>query len=189
VTGNAPSSASPVYVSPIAIADTTTIRAMAVDQAGNESPAAAFTYTILEPAGDTGAKPSPTGGTTIIQQVPFLLPLAPGQSVQAVTAASLPAVGGLSVAVLRGHALRVVMRLGRGTGVVRLRVFRTSRGHATGRPVLSTLRLPSAGGLYVATLRAHALRALRSGRYVVEARAGASPGLYGAPARAAFTVR
>ena len=189
LTGNAPSSASPVYVSPIAIADTTTIRAMAVDQAGNESPAAAFTYTILDPAGDTGAKPSPTGGTTIVQQVPFLLPLAPGQSVQAVTAASLPAVGGLSVTVLRGHALRVVMRLGRGTGIVRLRVFRTSHGHATGRPVLSTLRLPSAGGLYVATLRAHALRALRSGRYVVEARAGASPGLYGAPARAAFTVR
>jgi len=190
LTGNAPSSASPVYVSPIAIADTTTIRAMAVDQAGNESPAAAFTYTILDPAGDTGAKPSPTGGaTTIVQQVPFLLPLAPGQAVQAATAASLPAVGGLSVTVLRGHALRVVMRLGRGTGVVRLRVFRTSRGHATGRPVLSTLRLPSAGGLYVATLRAHALRALRSGRYVVEARAGASPGLYGAPARAGFTVR
>ena len=58
----------------------------------------------------------------------------------------------------------------------------------TGRPVLSTLRLPSAGGLYVATLRAHALRALRPGRYVVEARAGASAGRYGAPVRVGFTV-
>jgi hypothetical protein len=199
--GTKPAAASPVSgITPITVDHSLTIRAIAIDPAGNVSPEASFGYTITAPTptptptpgggGSGGGNSRPTSGpSTIVQQVPFLLPLAPGQAVQAVTAASVPAVGGLSVTVLRGHALRVVMRLGRGTGVVRLRVFRTSHGHATGRPVLSTLRLPSAGGLYVATLRAHALRALRSGRYVVEARAGTSPGVYGPPARAGFTVR
>ena len=198
VVGNAPSSDSPTYVSPITITDTTTIRAIAIDRAGNESPAAAFTVTFPDAAGGSGSTPPPTGGTiTIVQQVPFPSPALPGppgpagpaaQAIQAVTATSLPAVRGLSVAVLRGHALRLAIRLGPGAGVVRLRVFRTSHGRATGRPVLSTLRLPSAGGLYVATLRAHALRALRPGRYVVEARAGAGAGRYGAPVRVGFTV-
>jgi chitobiase/beta-hexosaminidase-like protein len=194
VAGNAPLPDSPLYVSPITITDTTTIRAIAVDRAGNEGPAATFTVTFPDAVGgsgpsSTGSTPSSAGSTTIVQQVPFLLPLAPAQAVQAVTATSLPSVGGLSVAVLRGHALRLVMRLGRGAGVVRLRVFRTRHGRAVGSPVLSTLRLPSAAGVYTVTLRAHALRALRPGRYVAEARAGASPGLYGAPARAAFTVQ
>jgi len=185
--GTKPVAASPTFgLTPISVDHSLTIRAVAIDPAGNVSPEASFAYTFT----GQSAPPAPrsTGPTTIIQQVPFLLPLAPAQAVQAVTATSLPAVRGLSVAVLHGHALRVAMSLGRGAGVVRLRVFRTSHGRATGRPVLSTLRLPSAGGRYVVTLRAHALRALRPGRYLAEARAGASPGLYGAPARAGFTV-
>lgn len=193
--GTKPAAASPVAgLTPIPVDHSLTIRAIAIDPAGNVSPEASFAYTITTPpgppaaSGGGGGSPGSTGPTTIVQQVPFLLPLVPGQSVQAVTATSLPAVRGLSVAVLHGHALRVAMRLGRGAGVVRLRVFRTSDGRATGRPVLSTLRLPSAGGRYVVTLRGRALRALRPGRYVVEARAGTSPGVYGPPAQVAFTV-
>lgn len=192
--GTKPASASPVAgVTPITVDHSLTIRAIAIDAVGNESPEASFAYTITAPSavggGGGGAGAPPTGGTTIIQQVPFLLPLAPGQSVQAATATSRPAVHGLAVTVLHGHALRLVMRLGTGAGVVRLQVFRTRHGRESGRPVLSTLRLPSAGGVYAVTLRGSALRALRAGRYVVEARAGATPGEYGAPARVAFTVR
>jgi len=191
--GTKPAAASPAFgVTPITVDHSLTIRAIAIDPAGNVSPEASFAYTITgapAPSGGGGGSAGSSGGTTIVQQIPFLLPLAPAQSVQAVTATSLPAVRGLSVAVLRGHALRVAMRLGRGAGVVRLRVFRTSHGRATGGPVLSTLRLPAAGGRYVVTLRGRALRALRPGRYVVEARAGASPGVYGPPARVGFTVR
>jgi hypothetical protein len=194
--GTKPAAASPVAgLAPISVDHSLTIRAIAIDPAGNVSPEASFAYTITAPpgppapSGGGGGGAGPTGPTTIVQQIPFLLPLTPGQSVQAVTATSLPAVRGLSVAVLHGHALRVAMSLGRGAGVVRLRVFRTSHGRATGGPVLSTLRLPSAGGRYVATLRGRALRALRPGRYVVEARAGTSPGVYGPPARVGFTVR
>jgi hypothetical protein len=197
--GTKPAAASPVAgLAPISVDHSLTIRAIAIDPAGNVSPEASFAYTITAPPGPPapsggggggGGGAGPTGPTTIVQQIPFLLPLTPGQSVQAVTATSLPAVRGLSVAVLHGHALRVAMSLGRGAGVVRLRVFRTSHGRATGGPVLSTLRLPSAGGRYVATLRGRALRALRPGRYVVEARAGTSPGVYGPPARVGFTVR
>jgi chitobiase/beta-hexosaminidase-like protein len=191
--GTLPQAASPVFASPILIDHALTIRAIAIDPVGNESLEASFAYTVT---GDGSSAPPSTGGgtqpssgpTTIVQQVPFLLPLLPGQAVRSATATSRPAVHGLSVAVLRGHGLRLVMRLGGGAGVVRLQVFRTSHGRASGRPVLTTLRLPSAGGLYAVTLHGHALRALRAGRYVVEARAGASPGVYGAPVRAGFTV-
>jgi hypothetical protein len=194
--GTKPAAASPVSgLAPIVVDHSLTIRAIAIDPAGNESAEAAFAFTITAPLAGPGSGTGGGGGTsapgptTIIQQAPFLLPLVPGQAVQAAVASSRPSVRGLSVAVLRGHALRLVMRLGSGAGIVRVQVFRTRRGNAAGRPVFSTLRLPSAGGLYAVTLRGRGLRALGRGRYVVDARAGASPGLYGAPARAGFTLR
>jgi hypothetical protein len=98
-------------------------------------------------------------------------------------------VHGLSVVVLRRHALRLSMRLDSGAGVVRLRVFRARHGHATGAPLVTFLRLPAADGRYVVTLRGRALRVLRSGRYVVEAQAGTSRSTLGATSRRTFSVR
>jgi hypothetical protein len=190
--GTKPAAASAALgIAPIPVDHSLTIRAIAIDPAGNVSPEASFAYTITAPpapSGDGGGTAGSTGATTIVQQVPFLLPLLPGQSVRAVSATSLPTVRGVSVAVLHGHGLRVVMHLGGGAGVVRLRVLRAGHGRAAGRPLLSTLRLPSAGGRYAVTLRGRALRSLRPGRYVVEVRAGTRPGAYGPPARVGFSV-
>jgi hypothetical protein len=90
----------------------------------------------------------------------------------------------MSVAVRRGHALRVTMRLGSGANVVRLRVLR-ARGGAS---LLTTVR-SVAGGRVTNTLSGRALRALKAGAYVVEARAGASRSALGAATRTAFRLR
>jgi hypothetical protein len=193
--GTAPGAASPAFgATPISVDHSLTIRAVAIDAAGNAGPEAAFTYTILAaPGAAGGGGGAATGGgtTTIVERIPLFLPFAPGQAVQGAKAESpaRPAVHGLSVAVLSGHALRVAMRLDRGAGVVRLRVLRSRGGAATGRPLVSVLRLPLGSGRFVVTLRGSALRSLRRGAYVLEARAGATRGALGAASRRTFSVR
>jgi chitobiase/beta-hexosaminidase-like protein len=192
--GTPPGAASPVFASPIAVDRTTTIRAVAIDAAGNVSPEASFAYTINAPAPAPGGGGTPGGGTTtIIQQVPLLLPFAPapGRAVLGTkaTAAVRPAVRGLSVSVLSGHALRVAMRLDRGAGVVRLRVFRARGGAPVGQALVTVVKLPIGSGRFAVTLRSHALRSLRAGSYVLEARAGATRGALGTAARRTFSVR
>ena len=172
-----PGAASPTFgLTPIAVDHTLTIRAIAIDPAGNVSPEASFTYTFTGQPAPPAPRPERAGrrSSSRFRSCCRSLPGQAGQSVQAVTATSLPAVRGLSVAVLHGHALRVGMRLGRGAGVVRLRVFRTSHGRATGGPVLSTLRLPlGRRPRTCVTLRGHALRALRPGARTSSRRAPA----------------
>jgi hypothetical protein len=188
--GSTPNASSPVLAHGAAIAVTSsqTIKAIAIDPAGNAGPVASFAYTMIAPAGGGG---SAGGTTTIIQQVPLLLPFAPSQRVQGtrVTSTARPAVHGLSVGVLSGHALRVAMRLDHGAGVVRLRVFRARGGAVTGRPLVSAVRLPIGSGRFVVTLRGSALRSLRRGSYVLEARAGATRGALGTAALRTFRVR
>ena len=88
-----------------------------------------------------------------------------------------------------GHALHVSMRVGNGASVVRFRVFRARHGARNGGALVTLVRLPTASGSYAVTLRGAALRGLRSGRYVLEAQAGASRSALGSAARASFTLR
>jgi hypothetical protein len=179
--GTRPGAGSPAFgTTPILVDHSLTIRAVAVDAAGNVSPEASFAYTI-------GGAPA-GGGSSLVQQIPLLLPLAPRQGVQGTASTARPAVRGLSVAVRRGHALRAAMRLGGGAGVVRFRVFRARHGRPSGRALVTAARLPAADGRYVVTLRGRALRRLRAGRYVLEARAGTSRAALGAAARVAFRL-
>jgi hypothetical protein len=190
VAGTLPGAGSPTFVAaPIAVDHSLTIRAVAIDAAGNRSAEGDFAFTILSPPvvvpqGGGGGGAGPTN-TTIIQQVPFVIPLTPSGAVAGTHAASpaRPAVRGLAVTALRGHALRVTMRLGSGAHVVRLRVLRASGGAA----LLTALR-PTLGGRVTITLRGRALRALKAGSYVLEARAGASRSALGAATRRAFRV-
>src|SRR4051794_7609877 len=160
--GTTPDASAPVLAhgAQIAVTATQTIRAVAIDAAGNAGPVSTLAYTIVPRAGAGGG--TTAGTTTIIQQVPFVLPLVvPGRGVAGNRAASArPAVRGLWVAVLRGHALRVRMRVGGGARVVRLRVLRTSGG-----PALVTVVRNAAGGRFTATLSGRALRTLRRGSY------------------------
>ena len=95
----------------------------------------------------------------------------------------------ITVARLRLRGLRVAMQLPAGTGIVRIAVFRQRGGRAQGRALAQTVRLPSASGRYVVTLRTRALlRSLRPGRYVVLVTPGRELGDRGATSTAAFTV-
>ena len=68
-------------------------------------------------------------------------------------------------------------------------MFRQRGGRAQGRALAQTVRLPSASGRYVVTLRTRALlRSLRPGRYVVLVTPGRELGDRGATSTAAFTV-
>jgi hypothetical protein len=193
--GSTPTAASPVLArgAAIAVSSSQTIRAVAIDPAGNAGPVAAFAFTIKAPAAAGGGAvtpPSP-GATTIIQQIPLLLPIVGGNGVAGnrVTAPARPAVSGLRVSVARGHALHVSLRLGRGANVVRFQVFKARNGRASGRALVTLVRLPTASGRYAVTLRGAALRALRSGRYVLAAQAGANRAALGAASRATFALR
>lgn len=193
--GSAPSASSPVLAHGAAITVTSsqTIKAMAIDPAGNAGPVASFAYTILAPSSDGGGGGgAPAGGaTTIIQQIPLLLPFAPSRGVQGtrISSPARPAVHGLSVAALSGHALRVAMRLDRGAGVVRLRVFRAHGGAPAGHALVSVMRLPVGSGRFVVTLRSRALRSLHAGSYVLEARAGANRSDLGTASLRTFRVQ
>jgi hypothetical protein len=192
--GSTPSASSPVLAhgAAISVSASQTIKAVAIDPAGNVGPVATFAYTITSPASGGGAggrNSTAPATTTIIQQIPLLLPFAPAQGVLGARVSRALSVHGLSVAVLRGHALRVGMRLDSGTRVVRLRVFRARKGRPAGDALISTVRLPVASGRYTVTLRNRALRRLRAGRYVLVAQAGASRSALGVSARIGFSLR
>jgi Chitobiase/beta-hexosaminidase C-terminal domain len=179
--------------SPISVTASQTIRATATDPAGNTSPVASLAYTITSAPVTT---PPAGGGTTTIIQIlsPPAAPVAPvapaGQGVAGAGAKSpaRPAVSGMHVAVGKGHALRVSLRLGSGANVVRFQVFRAKSGRPGGR-ALATLTRLATGRAFTGTLRGAALRGLRPGRYVLVAQAGANPSALGAAARVTFTVR
>ena len=175
--GSAPGPLSPTF-NPVSVTASQTLSAVAIDPAGNPSPMARFAYRI-EPA-------TPSGGG--VPSLIHVLPIAPQQRVQGVRTAAGPAVRGLSVAVLRGSGLRVTMRLGNGTRVVRFQVFRARNGRKAGPALVTLTQVPSATGRYVVTLHGRALRRLRPGRYILEARAGTSRGASGPVSRRTFVV-
>src|SRR3954447_23877996 len=174
--GSTPNAASATF-NPVSITASQTLNAVAIDPAGNASVMARFAYTIASASGSSS-------GAAAAQRIP-LLPVQPGASVLGAKATSRarPVVGGLRISVGKRHALRVSMRLGSGATVVRVRVLRASGGRA-----LLTAMRPTHGGRVTLTLSGRALRGLKAGAYVLEARAGASRTALGAASRRAFRV-
>jgi len=179
--GTTPTADSPAFTSPITVGDATTIKAVAVDRAGNASPVASFAFTIGPPApglGGTGLVPGI--GTAPAGPAPAPRPLTiPGTSSanSGVQGLAKSGVQGLAVAhatraSLRRSGLRVSMRLPSGDKVVSLRIFRLRGGRASGSPLVSTVRTARKAGRYTVTLRGTAIRRLRAGRYVLQVRAG-----------------
>ena len=159
---------------------THTIRALAVDAAGNRT-AATFEYVI---------DPAPAAAAPAVAPAPVIQrPVAP----VTVARPSLQ-VRGLAMPkrvrsrTARRSGLRARMRLARGTRVVRLSLYRKVGGEL--ELVGRVTRFPSRSGDYVARLNSKALRSkLRPGLYVLTATPGASSRTLDADDEQSRTIR
>jgi len=182
----APTADSATYRNPILVTATQTIRALAVDRAGNESPVSAFALTIVPPvAAATPAAPAVAATASPAAAVAGVT----AQSVLRVRSLALPA--RIRAARLRSGGLRLSVRVPADAVVVRVTLYRASRaGKPTGRPVATVFRLaPGSDAVMRLTLRDRALlRTLRPGRYVAVVAAGRSRTALGVASAKPFTV-
>jgi Chitobiase/beta-hexosaminidase C-terminal domain len=184
--GAAPTTASPVASGPIAVTATQTLRAIAVDAAGNASPVAVLAYTIGAPGtggGTTG------GGTTATVGGASGGPAYAGPGgAKPLALGLLTARGAIRRTRARREGVRLAMRLKPGTKIVRIRVYRKRRDGA--RTLLATaFRAPRAAGTYRVRLGDPALRRrLTPGGYEVEAIPGRGRTALGTPSRVSFRV-
>lgn len=171
------------FVGQITITASQTIRAIAIDPAGNPSAVSAFPFIIAPGAGVLGTGAGVVGGAVGAGLLPK-----PAAKPRALGAVSLRA--RITRTSLRARGLRIAMVLRSSAHVVRIRVFRAGRnGPRTGSPLLSTFRLPAGAGTLRVTLRSRSLLArMRPGRYVVEVAAGDSRTLLEAAVTRPVTV-
>jgi hypothetical protein len=191
VDGGTPTALSRRFDAPLSLTASQTIRAVAVDPAGNESAAATLPFTIL-PASAGGAATGGTNTSTLITQlIPVVAqPSVAGASTRAALRVSdLRLARRISISRARSRGLSVAMTLPKGTQVVRLAVYRSRNGLASGRPLARMLKLPTRSGRYVVQLRSRALlRSLRPGRYAVQVTPGRSLDDRGRTSSLAFTI-
>ena len=188
--GDTPTPASLRFTAPFNVTASQTIKAIAVDAAGNASEVASFDYTIVpasERTADAGVGPAAEGSPPVTALGP---PSVGGRRSGSLTVGGLVVPARVSLARLRQAGLRVVMRLSDGTEVVRIAVYRARNGRRVGAPLTLGFRAPNAVGTYRIRLRDRALlRRLRAGRYLLEVTPGRSRAELGTPASVAFQVR
>jgi hypothetical protein len=148
------------------------------------------------PAGGSASAGGGSNLTTIIRQlIPASVPAGAAGAVAGVNTRAALRVSGLtlarriSITRARARGLRVAMTLPSGTRVVRLAVYRSRNGLASGQPLVRVLKLPARSGRYVVNLRSRALlRSLRPGRYAVQVTPGRSLDDRGRTSSLAFTI-
>jgi hypothetical protein len=133
VDGSVPTAASHVAPAQISVTSSLTIRAVAIDLAGNESATRSFAYVIDPPATSTGG-----GGAGAAAQATAgansPAPTAPGgtgasSSRPKLALTSLGTAARMSQSTARRRGLRLTMRLPAGTEVIRIQVYRrTAKG-------------------------------------------------------------
>ncbi|MEA2129262.1 MAG: hypothetical protein QOJ85_2153 [Solirubrobacteraceae bacterium] len=176
--GSAPTAASRVAPAQISVTSSLTIRAIAIDPAGNESATRSLAYVIEAPAASTGgsggggAAPAPAPATVV--RIPT--PAAPGgtspsSSRPKLALTSLRTAARMSQSTARKRGLRLTLGLPTGTEIVRIQVYRRT---AKGLTLLSDgYKAPSAAGLYrVSQSHAQLRRLLRRGSYEVRVTPG-----------------
>jgi hypothetical protein len=186
--GTTPTASSPVAPASIPVTATQTLRAIAIDGAGNPSPLATLAYVITQPQPPAGGGGAAGGGVTV----------STGGTTGAGSGAT-PLVtltlGSLSVnttmrhSTVRRSGVRLVMRLKEGTSTLRIRVYRKKR-NGTKSLLATGTRAISAAGLYRTVLKDPRLRRdLTPGSYEVEVTPGRSQSALGTPAPYAFKIR
>ena len=174
--GSEPAATSRAASGHIVVTSTQTVKAIAVDPAGNASPVSTFGYVIAPKPPQTIQLPG--APVVVVQTAPSL----PQLSLRSVTLRR-----DVTRAALRKSGLRAHVTLTDDTEVLRVRVYRL-----VGRKrklVTGFWRLPDQGGLYKLVIRSKAIRALPRGRYQLEVTPGRSKRALGNASRTPFQVR
>jgi hypothetical protein len=187
--GSQPLPSSSTFDLPVPIDARTTLKAIAIDPAGNSSPVATLAFGVRAPA---ARRPAPGGERSDGR------PQAPiGAAIPALgaTAASTPGVGGVSTNATR-MSRRAARRLGvvarfvvpAGAQVVEARLVRVGAGGSS-RTVARELMGAVPGRRTLARFTARSVRReLAPGRYVIEVRAGERPARLGPAATTALRI-
>ena len=178
VNGSDPSADSPVAAGQLQVSSSMTIRAIAIDAAGNRSAVSALDYTISPVQPQRIEVPVQAPPQVIVRPLPSVQPLSLG---------SLSMRRSITRRGLRRSGLRGSARLAKGTEVLRVRLYRVVGRKRT--LVLTTYRFPSRSGRYAFVLKSKKVRGLRRGRYVLEATPGRSRQSLGVAQQVTFRVR
>ncbi len=177
VDGSEPGLSSERYSLPIPIDGATTIRAIAVDGAGNVSAASSMSFTVRPAPAAPPAAPAPPAVAT-----PALVPGLGSAHASALRVAGV-SVRSSRVSLRQARREGLVVRFvgPRGAGYAEARLVRLGADGA--RRVVATKLMIAAGGRQLARFTgAGVRRKLSRGRYAVEVRAGEAPTRLGAPA-------
>jgi hypothetical protein len=161
---NGPGAPSFVAVAPIPVSSSQTLRALAVDAAGNPSAGGPveFAYTINAFAGSSAGAPLPLRALVTAKKI--------------------------KRSKARREGIRLTMQLASGTNVLRIRVYR-KRANGVKLLLASGTRAPRKAGLYRTVLKDPLLRKrFNRGSYEVEVTPGTSQSALATPSRAAFRV-
>jgi hypothetical protein len=188
--GSTPTPTSQPYSGAINVTSTRTIKALAIDAAGNPGPVSSFAYTITGPTASS-AQPR-TVTNTVVQQVPVAGAVA-GIKAGSPSPARL-SLTGLSMrrtiarGTVRANGLSAVMGLKRDTKVLRIRIYRKN-ADGTRSLVAERFLSPAATGRYRARLKDRRLRqALTPGSYETQVAPGRSRSALGGTSKFAFRV-
>lgn len=200
--GGTPTAGSPTASGAIAVTATQTLRALAVDAAGNPGAIGSFAYTIsppaapVAPAGGGGVGGGAPGTTIINQTIVGPGSVAADPAVNAITGTSRPALAlrqlGLAPVVKQRRAqkrgLRLSVRVPAGAAVIKVNVYRKTR---RGLKLLSSgfrVAPTSAGASHVAQNQPALRRRLTRGSYQVQVTPGYSRSELGKTSKASFKI-
>jgi Chitobiase/beta-hexosaminidase C-terminal domain len=177
--GSVPTATSPRFLGAFLLSRTTTIRAIAVDAAGNVSPVATLPFTIVAPgaAGGVVQPPAPAAVTpAAAAQVPLGAIVRPPSAIT-LRVARLSAPARLSAGRARRKGVTASFVVPAGARYADARLYRLVGGRRT--LVAQSARLTSGGRVVARFTSASVRRKLRPGRYAIQVRTGPEPSRLG----------
>jgi hypothetical protein len=176
--GSAPTATSARFLGAFLLGRTTTIRAIAIDAAGNASPVATLPFAIVAPGGAGGA-----GGVAppAISPIAVTVPVIPLADVAVAPAqprvSRLTAPARVSVARARRSGVTASFVVPAGAAYADARLYRVSGARRT--LVAQSARVTAAGRVVARFTGASVRRRLRPGRYTIEVRTAPQAGRLG----------